>query len=237
MGAFTDAIRQFFEQGLRNSTWSSANPVHTNYVETIDINPQDFESLLEGSVTKNNPEIKDIKDTVTRYQEGNVEKINKFSSAQFANVKSMASNPIGFLVQMFSRQIVKIISVIGIVALVAEIVKMVVMESLKPGRALDRRFKRLAQDEVMLFWNHQEQQKLRQGFRDVRVTSHAGLRGGLDMVNGNLFAHQSGAGSLGPPTEYNRTTVVNTKNPMGYSSRKNGNPVRLGWGVGTGGIP
>ena len=105
------------------------------------------------------------------------------------------------------------------------------MEALKPGRLLDRRFKRLAQDEVMLFWNHQEQQKLRQGFRDVRVTSHAGLRGGLDMVNGNLFAHQSGAGSLGPPTEYNRTTVVSTKNPYGFASTRRGGLIRLHRGV------
>ena len=219
MGAFTDALRSFIESALFSQNISSANPTHVNKTESVDLNPQDFESLIEGSLTSTkNPEFKDVKDTVTSYQEGNVDKINKFSSAQFSNVKAMASNPIGFLVQMFSRQIVKIISVIGILALVAEIVKMVVMESLKPGRELDRRFKRLAQDEVMLFWNHQEQQKLRQGFRDVRVSANPGLRGGLDMVNGNLFAHQSGAGSLGPPTEYNRTTVVSQKKALGFSS-------------------
>jgi hypothetical protein len=227
MGAFTDALRQFIESALFSQAISSANPTHVNKTESVDLNPQDFEALLEGSITTKNPEIKDLKDTVASYQEGNVAKLNKFSSAQFGNVKAMASNPMAFLVSMFSRQIIKVISVIGIIAIVAEIVKFVVMEALKPGRLLDRRFKRLAQDEVQLFWDHQEQQKLRQGFRDVRVSSHAGLRGGMDMVNGNLFAHQPGAGSLGPPTEYVRTTVVNAKKPFGFGSTFRGGLIRM----------
>jgi len=228
MGAFTDALRQFIEQALYSMAITSANPTHTNVVEagTVDLNPQDFEQLLEKDTFKGNKEFKEVKDTVTSYKEGHVGQINKFSSQQFGNVKAMASNPIGFLVAMMSRQIIKIISVIGIVALIAEIVKMVVMEALKPGRLLDRRFKRLAQDEIQMFWDHQEQQKLRQGFRDVRVSSHPGLRGGLSMVNGNLFAHQSGAGSLGPPTEYNRTTFVSSKNPWGFASTMRGGLIR-----------
>jgi len=235
MGRFTDALRQFIEDGLNASAWTSANPLKTNTVKNLDFNPVDFEDLIEDSVTAGSPEIKDMKEQLVRYEEGNVEKFNKFSSAQFANVKAMASNPIGFLVAMFSRQVMKIISVIGIVAIIAEIVRFAIMEALKPGRLLDRRFKRLAQDEVMLFWTHLEQQKLRQGFRDIRVTTNGGLRGGMNMVNGNLFAHQSGAGSIGPPTEYNRTTVVQSKPPMTYYSSAIGSPKRLGWGVG--GIP
>jgi len=229
MGAFTDALRQFIEQALYSMSITSANPTHTNVVEagTVNLNPQDFEQLLEKDTFKGNKEFKDVKDTITSYKEGNVEQINKFSSQQFSNIKAMASNPIGFLVQMFSRQVMKIISVIGIIAIIAEIVKFVVMEALKPGRLLDRRFKRLAQDEIQLFWDHQEQQKLRQGFRDIRVTSHPGLRGGLDMVNGNLFAHQAGAGSIGPPTEYVRTTEVTQKEPWGFASGFRGGLTRM----------
>ncbi len=233
MGAFTDALRQFIEQALYSMSITSANPTHTNVVEagTVDLNPQDFEQLLEKDTFKGNKEFKDIKDTVGAYKEGNVQQLNNFTTQQFGNVKAMASNPIGFLVAMFSRQLIKIISVIGIVALIAEIVRFAIMEALKPGRMLDRRFKRLAQDEIQLFWDHQEQQKLRQGFRDVRSTTNGGLRGGMNMVNGNLFAHQSGAGSLGPPTEYWRTTIVSSANPYGYPSRPNGNPKWIGRGI------
>jgi len=228
MGAFTDALRSFIETGLLASGWTSANPLVTNKVKNLDFNPIDFEALLEGSATtKNNPEVKDMKETITRYQEGPVEQLNKFSSAQFGNIKAMASNPIGFLVAMFSRTLIKVISVIGIVAIIAEIVRFAIMEALKPGRMLDRRFKRLAQDEIQIFWDHQEQQKLRQGFRDVRVSTNPGLRGGMGMVNGNLFAHQAGAGSLGPPTEYVRTTIANTKNPWGFGSTFKGGLIRL----------
>ncbi|MCH7589527.1 hypothetical protein IIB34_00640 [PVC group bacterium] len=231
MGAFTDALRSFIETGLLASGWTSANPLVTNKVKNLDFNPIDFEALLEGSATtKNNPEVKAMKEKIARYQEGPVEQLNKFSSAQFGNIKAMASNPIGFLVAMFSRTLIKVISVIGIVAIIAEIVRFAIMEALKPGRMLDRRFKRLAQDEIQIFWDHQEQQKLRQGFRDVRSTN-PGLRGGMGMVNGNLFAHQSGAGSLGPPTEYWRTTIVSSKNPYGYPSRPNGNPKWIGRGI------
>ena len=227
MGAFNDALRQFVENALFSANISSANPTHVNEVRSVNINPQDFEALLEKDTFKGNPEFKDVKDKVTSYSEGNVDKINKFTTAQFSNVQAMASNPIGFLVQMFSRQIMKVISVIGIVAIIAEIVKFVVMEALKPGRLLDRRFKRLAQDEIQLFWDHQEQQKLRQGFRDIRVSSHPGLRGGLGMVNGNLFAHQAGAGSIGPPTEYVRTTEVTQKEPWGFASGFRGGLARM----------
>ena len=226
MGRFTDALRQFIEDGLRASSWTSANPLRTNYVKALDFNPVEFEGLIEPEKQfKTNPKLKAMDETVTRYKEGNVEKINNFTTTQFANVKSMAMNPIGFLLQLFTRQLAKIAIGIGIGLLILEIVKFVVTEFLKPGRLFDRRFKRLAQEEVMLFWNHQEQQKLRQGFKDIRVTTHAGLRGGLSMVNGNLFAHQAGAGSIGPPTEYRYSTATVQKTyTSSFATDENGNP-------------
>jgi len=134
-------------------------------------------------------------------------------------------NPIGWISMVFAGKLAKVASVIGLTLIIMEIVKFIIDESMKPGRGLDRRFKRLASEEIMLFMTHQAQEKLRRGFRDVRVTTNPGLRGGMGMVSGNLFQHQIVSGMLAGPTEYfYDTTVSTTKYTSSFATDAKGNP-------------
>ena len=63
---------------------------------------------------------------------------------------------------------------------------------MKPGRLFDRRYRRVARDEVMNFFERQLQEDLRHGNAEIRVTTMPGLRGGQSQVHGNLFAFSSG---------------------------------------------
>lgn len=230
-----DTFKSILERAIYTQRITSANPRHTNetFAGSAEINPDQFEGQMqeeirnaiggiEGGGAKG---LKDSQEKLGELLEGNVGKFNKFTSKQFSNIKQMSLNPVGFMASMFSRQIAKVASIIGLALLVKEIVQFVIDEAMKPGRALDRRFKRLASEEVMLFMTHQEQEKLRRGFRDVRVTTAPGLRGGMNQVNGNLFSHQPVAGTLGPATDYYYDVYVSpTKYTSSFATDQNGNP-------------
>ena len=71
--------------------------------------------------------------------------------------------------------------------LIDQAVKFVLNELMQPGRPFDRRFKRVIKDEILIFTNKKEKEELRRGFKEVRVTTRQGLRGGEGKVSGNLF--------------------------------------------------
>ena len=230
-----DTLKSILERAIYTQRITSANPRHTNetFAGSAEINPDQFEGQITEEIRNavgglEGPGSQGLKESQEKLQgllEGNVGKFNKFTSKQFGNIKQMSLNPVGFMATMFSRQIAKVATIIGLAVLIKEIVHFVIDEAMKPGRALDRRFKRLASEEVMLFMTHQEQEKLRRGFRDVRVTTHAGLRGGMGMVNGNFFSHQPVAGTLGLPTEYFYDTRVAPKTyTSSFATDQNGNP-------------
>ncbi len=134
----------------------------------------------------------DLNDYVTALKESNVNDVKNFSEQQFGNVKKVATDPFGFMFQGLLKKFSKLARAgvyVGIALLIMEIVKFFVEEAMKPGRFLDRRFRRKAQDEIFLFNARKEQQELRQGFKEVRVTTLQGLRGlaGQGQVFGNLF--------------------------------------------------
>lgn len=109
------------------------------------------------------------------------------TTEQFGNVKQLATNPFQFLSAIFIKKMVKGGIVVGIALLIFEMIQFIIAELMKPGRWLDRRFRRVVQDEVLLFTERQTQQELRQGFKEVRVTTMEGLRGGSGQVGGNFF--------------------------------------------------
>ena len=232
MGSFTDVLRQFVEKALYSQAISSANPTHTNKTESVDINPADFDRILEGEIDKaiaESQEFKPTKSKVEQYSQGNVQKIQNLSSKSFSNLQSIASGPFAFVASVLTSTLAKAVTGVGIALIIMEFVKFAIDESMKPGRILDRRFKRLASEEIMLFMTHNEQEKLRRGFTEVRVTTQGGLRGGASQVNGNLFQHQAISGAMGQPTEYRRdiefTPVKN--NYSNFMVDSDGNPIHL----------
>jgi len=160
------------------------------------------------------------------FEAGNIGKLQNFSKTQFGNVKSMATNPAQFMAQAFIRKFAKAGIALGFAVLIWEIVQWFLDESMKAGRWLDRRFKRSAQDEILLFMTRKAQEELRRGFAETRVTTQEGLRGGQGQVSGNLFVHQV-VGNHTYPSEYRqgRYDVKSTSSSRGnFATDSNGNP-------------
>jgi hypothetical protein len=126
------------------------------------------------------------------WKTGNVAKIQDLSRTQFGNVQGVAKDPFQFVFGAVARKLGKLGRAglyVGIGLFIAEIVKFVISEQLKPGRALDRRFKLLADKQILLFTERREQAELRQRFKTVIVSTMPGLRGAgaAGQIGGNLY--------------------------------------------------
>ncbi len=158
----------------------------------FEVKSKDVESEIDKSpeVIKKEKDQKKTNETVTDFKTGNVGDIQKFSNQQFGNVKSMAKDPFTFVFGTIIKKAGKIGKAglfIGIGLLIFEIIKFAFDELMQPGRIWDRRFKRIIGNEILIFNNKKEKEELRRGFKEVRVTTRQGLRGGAGKVNGNLF--------------------------------------------------
>lgn len=136
-------------------------------------------------------ETRKLKEQQDAWKTGNVAKVQGFSRNQFSNVQSVAKDPFQFIFGGIAKKLGKIGRAglfIGIGLFIAEIVKFVITEQLKPGRSLDRRFKLLADKQILQFTERAEQAELRQGFRTIIVTTIQGLRGSSaqGQINTNL---------------------------------------------------
>ena len=63
-----------------------------------------------------------------------------------------------------------------------EAVQWIISELMKPGRWLDRRFRREIENEILRFRSREEKQKLNQGLSQIIVTSTHSLRGGAGQT-------------------------------------------------------
>lgn len=146
----------------------------------------------QNEFKKMRDELRKVKEQQTAWKTGNIAKVQGFSSAQFSNVKGVAVNPFQFIFGTVARKLGKLGRAglfVGIGLVIAEIVKFVISEQLKPGRSLDRRFRFLADKQILLNTNRREQSELRQKFKTVIVTTMPGLRGlGVQgQIGGNLY--------------------------------------------------
>jgi len=175
---------------------------------------------------KRDKDIDEAVDKVDIFSAGNVGKFQKFTTAQFSNVKMAATNPFMFFVRSITGKLLKAGIAVGVALLLYEIVMFIINEAMKAGRFLDRRFRRVAAEEVLGFINRKEQQELRQGFKDIRVTTIQGLRGGMGQVTGNLFQHSSVYGTLaGARTGMRAIEEVTTSySGRGFATTPDGNP-------------
>ncbi len=218
MGKFSDLINSMIDTVLNGAEFTSANPDHINTLIAINTteNP-DFEVeikklIKENSGTKSGgvgdagDQVKKDKKALTEvtgkvklFEKGNMGEINNFTSSQMGNVRQIATDPTGFLIQTFMKKFAKGIGVIALAVIIMEAVKWIISELLKPGRMLDVRFKRDISKEIIAFRRREEQQKLKQGFSNLIITSSSRLRGGqgqmvntLDLVKNNNFPENIG---------------------------------------------
>ena len=145
-----------------------------------------------GNVIKREREQEDINETVGFYKAGNVEQISKFSSSQFGNIKSFASNPFAFMGAMFLKKLGKGFGIAFLLALAAAVVQFVIDLMFAPGRPLDNRIKIKLDEHFFGMTERMALSQLRQGFKTVIVSTMPGLRGmeTRGQISGNLY-HQA----------------------------------------------
>ena len=203
MASLSELINGMIRRMLEDSEFTSASPGHTNYLQAINAeeNP-DLESevkkLLVDNDKTNKPNgfiktddgkdkaqekaVTSLTKKVDLFDKGNIGEIQAMTSAQFGNVRALATNPVQFMMGTVFKKLAKGAGIIGLALIIMEAVKFIINELLKPGRMLDRRFKRDIEREIFAFRSREEKQKLRQGFSNIIVTSIGGLRGGAGQI-------------------------------------------------------
>lgn len=169
-----------------------------------------------------------------KFKEGPIGIINDFTKEQVNNLRTFVSNPAEFLMAGITGKLGKygkaamkggIIAIIAL--LVFETVMFVIDQLMQPGRALDRRFKRIARLETMSFYERQLQEDIRHGYQEIRVTTMPGLRGGASQVNGNLFEFSNGPVGIVQSSPFRNSQVIyRSENASGSTTDAEGNPRR-----------
>jgi len=125
---------------------------------------------------KENKKINDTIKKVDKFDKGNIGQINQFTSQQFSNLKGFVENPANFIIQNVFKKFAKGAGIVVLALIIFEAVKWVISELLKPGRLLDLRFKRDITKELIAFRQREDQQRLKQGFSNIIITTAPGLR-------------------------------------------------------------
>ena len=202
MGTLTEAVNRL----LSSLQISSASPGHIN--EVLQTDPSiDLDAALEDTLQDTGIQReKDVNETikkVDRFDKGQVGDVQRMASAQFGNLQQFARNPFTFIIGNVFRKFAKGAGVLALVALITAAVKVIISELLKPGRLLDLRFKRDIRDEIIAFRRREDQQKLKQGFSNIIITTMPRLRGGenqivntLDLTRTNNFPVNIGQSNI-----------------------------------------
>ncbi len=202
MGKLSETINQMIRQVLLSSTWTSAGDTKVeNFIREFrgednpDLESEIKEIIGEGKAKKKpgvsnqdddgnkivkniKTEIRKQKDQLKLLSEGNIGAIKDFSTSQMTNLQNVVNDPSGFIMRGFMKKFAKGVGVLIILELVRQAIKLGIEEALKPGRWLDRRFKRDITKEILAFRKREDQQRLKQGLSNIIITSRAGLRGG-----------------------------------------------------------
>lgn len=199
----SELINEMIQRQLESSEWTSANPTHINtFIQTNAIDSPDIEDEIKRIISENSQpqkqtgatrlgaddtkkekkELKTFKNKLTAFDKGNVGDIQSLTSAQFGNIRQLATSPVQFMMGTVFKKLAKGAGVVGLALILMEVVKFIINELMKPGRLLDRRFKRDIEREIFAFRSREEKQKLRQGFTNIIITSIGGLRGGAGQI-------------------------------------------------------
>ena len=201
---------------------------------------KDIEKRLKEKREKDPQEIKKQLESkrdrliLKEFKEGPVGMVNEFTSAQANNLRTFVTSPAQFLIAGLTKKLGKYGSaftkggIIGIIALlVYETVLFVMDQLMQPGRPLDRRFRRIAQLETLKFYERSLQEEIRHGYQEIRVTTRAGLRGGVSQVNGNLFEFSSASTGILQSSPYRSSIDLYSSNmAAGSIINQRGSPRR-----------
>lgn len=211
----SDVINRMIEVALNGVKISSASKNHINTVTAISEieNPDletDINNLIEESLannqnltsqqnkqgrelfdekTKIDQKIKNVDDKLSELDTTSLKDLKNLTNQQVSNLTEITRDPFKFIFGNVFKKFAKGAGVLALVTVIFSAVQIIIAELMKPGRFLDRRFKRVARDEILLFNSTEEQAELRQGFRTVTVTTIPFLRGSeiRGQISGNLY--------------------------------------------------
>ena len=185
----TEEFRRTLES-LRITSAGGNNPVENKIISVGELPDLDA-AIREGQ--QNDPDfVKEktaVDNSVARvkdFDRGNVGQIQSLTSNQFGNLRGFALNPVGFMISSVFNKFAKGAGIAGLALIFFEVIKFVIAELLKPGRFLDRRFKRDISNEILAFRSREEKQKIRQGFSQIIVTTIGRLRDGTGQSTNTL---------------------------------------------------
>jgi hypothetical protein len=179
---------------LEGTKWSSAGDINRPINTAVEFSAEDhpdLESLIRND-TDNTEGVKEQKRTqeavkkLELYDKGKIGEINRFTSQQMGNLRGFVENPVQFMIQSVFRKFAKGAGIVAFALIIFEAVKWIISELLKPGRLLDLRFKRIAGEEILAFRQREDQQRLRQGFSNIIITTSPRLRGGEGQIVNTL---------------------------------------------------
>ena len=184
-----DEINRMILKIVESLEITSAGGASPNINTVIQANEQeqpDLEALIQkgadDDTTKESKRIDLTLKKVERWDKGNIGDINRFTSQQIGNLKDFVTNPTGFVFRTFLRKFSKGVGAIALAIIIFEAIKIVISELFKPGRVFDIRFKRDIRGEIIAFRKREDQQKLKQGFSNIIITTQPRLRGGQNQV-------------------------------------------------------
>ena len=186
-------LAEMIKAAFSSVTITSAGGTSPLINEVIDVTVPDIDIDLgeelpqELTKSKDGKEITDGAETVKDWELGNVGDLSDMTTKQFGNVQSFANNPFGFITKAIIGKFAKGLRIAALAVVLFTVVQFIISELMKPGRALDRRFRRIASEELLIFTARQEQEELRYGLKQVIITTRPLLRGGKGLVNGSHY--------------------------------------------------
>ena len=183
--------------------------VNVEDVDTTQIELSDEAKKEEVEKTETFAKVRD-------FDEGNVGDVQRFTTQQFGNVRSLAQNPLLFFLGFIGRTVGKAGTVVGLALLIFPIVETIINFLMKPGRDLDRRFRRIASREINFALDIQTQEEIRFGIKTIIVTTRPYLRGGAGQIGGNLYRPAQSVGSNFYDTRITQQIFFNAR-PQGKS--------------------
>ena len=212
----SDSINRMIEVALTGAKITSASPQHVNTVFLLDeMDHSDLESEIQtiiadqinfaereaatavdalttgdpAEVAKLQREIDTVSESFDNLQKSPFGDLADMTGSQVANLQQFSKNPFNFIFNNIFKKFAKGAGIIALATIIFAAVNLIISELLKPGRLLDRRFKRIAADEIFLFNSREDIAELRQGFRTVTITTIPFLKGSQlrGQISGNLY--------------------------------------------------
>ena len=185
----TEEIKRILES-LKISSAGGNNPVENTVISIGEL--PDLDEIIKQSqqddpdFAKENKRIDTTIKKVEAFDNGKIGEINRFTSQQMGNLRGFVDNPIQFIMQTVFRKFAKGAGIIAFALIIFEAVKWIISELLKPGRLLDIRFKRDINKELIAFRQREDQQRIKQGFSNIIITTTPRLRGGQGQATNTL---------------------------------------------------